>query len=180
MRCNARRIRRSGRGWERERWAPGERGARERREGKGKGRLRELGEILQGKIENCLILDRPRRDLPIATNWATRSPPFLHSYSSFRQSHRDLLPLLPSRQFPPPLPPSPSALPTALCCSSVPPTLFPPIVPLVSIHGPYLHEAVPPRCFNLYLFHFSALFFSAFPIRGEAFISPLIHLYARR
>ena len=37
----------------------------------------------------------------------------------------------------------------------------------ISPHEPYLHEAVPPRCFNhLYLFQFSALFFSQ-PFRSD-------------
>ena len=48
--------------------------------------------------------------------------------------------------------------------------VFPPILPLVLPHETYLHEAVPPRCFNhLCLFHFSAPFFSAFPIIRRGF-----------
>jgi hypothetical protein len=59
--------------------------------------------------------------------------------------------------------------------------VFPPIFPLVLLHEPYLREAVPPRCFNhLCLFHFSAPFSQLSDQTGEAFISPLIHLYARQ
>ncbi|KAH8997427.1 hypothetical protein EDB92DRAFT_1424027 [Lactarius akahatsu] len=58
-------------------------------------------------------------------------------------------------------------------------TFSPSYLSSISPHEPYLHEAVPPRCFNhLYLFHFSALFFLIPSDQtGEAFIStpyPLI------
>ena len=165
----------------------GERGESGER-GKGKESLRELGEIPLAEIDKSLIpsipQDRPRRDLPITPNWATRSPPILHSYSSFLVRHIEIFPLPsppistnpPLRSLPPlelfrPLvmQQSPSYLCSLLSHPSFPPTdhtrmrLFPHVVLII------------------YTFSISRLFFSQLSDQtGEAFISPLIHLYARR
>jgi len=57
-----------------------------------------------------------------------------------------------------------------------------PVLPiLISPYEPYLHEAVPHVVLIIYTFSISRLFFSQQSDQtGEVFISPLIHLYARR
>ena len=97
-----------------ERWAPVERGERRERERERKYRVLELGVILHRPNRQRSYTSRPRRDLPILTNWETWSPLILHSTSSFYPSH---LPQIEIR-LPPSLgplsliPPSPLSLPT--------------------------------------------------------------------
>jgi hypothetical protein len=123
-------------GWER--WAPGREGRewREReREGKAERAWGDPSGPNRQQSYTLNPLDRPRRDLPITPNWATRSPPILHSYSSFLVRHIEIFPFpLPSNLNKSPLH-SVSPLELFQTASSAAKSLlplFPPISPLVS------------------------------------------------
>jgi hypothetical protein len=185
MRCNARRSRRSGKSG-RERRAPGRR--EERREGKGKESAASAWGDLSGQTSRVLY---------------PQLSPDTGAISRYRQSGQLGPHLFSIPHFPVTLPqieiPFPSSLPPQNLLNSPPPPplslqllrplcaappstlpLFPPILHPGFPRGPYLDEAVPPRCFNhLYLFHFSALFFSAFPIRQARLSSHPLSTYMR-
>jgi hypothetical protein len=132
-----------------------------------------------------------RRDLPVLPLKAIMTPPILHSFSVFSfsfffpsqvaQIEIYKIPLFNSiitfSQYFPVRPLSLFALSRYL--SPFPKLVLSPRFPRRTLTYMRLFT---PRCFNhLYLFHFSALFFSALPINKARFSpDPLIHLYARR
>ncbi len=156
-----------------------------------------LGEIVQGEstwglIPSNLLTPRhpTRRDLPIPPNLASVTPPILHSpFPRHTGTDRDpsiVHPLLNSISFLLLL----HILSLSLCvplllshslatffsnysssdaphCYLILSVPFPHHILAPFLYEPYLHEAVPPRCFNhLYLFHFLGSFFSH-PFRSD-------------
>ena len=149
---------------------------------------RVLGEISQGKrVESYTLnsLPTPARspDTDKVGNSVPTSSPFLTFLSLFHRSRSPSPPPFPLKIYSTPPPPPPLSLQLLRPLCAAPPStlpLFPPILHPGFPRGPYLDEAVPPRCFNhLYLFHFSALFFSAFPIRQARLSSHPLSTYMR-
>ena len=172
----------------------GKRGRRKKREGEGE---RERGEGMAwgdrpGRIDmGSYTLKSPHHPAPDSarsadeSNMASVTPPILHSPFTRHTWHRSrsipscdpllnsisfllLLHILSAYSLPRYLYFSCSSSSDSSHCYlilSVPFSLSYPSS--ISPHEPYLHEAVPPRCFNhLYLFQFSALFFSQ-PFRSD-------------